>query len=70
MSEEKDNAPQLSECANTRDPIVKKGCMQKTACTGVDPFLTSHQNYDAECPTESIDLVSYLVLDTSYYSNS
>ena len=70
MSEEKDNAPQLSECANTRDPIVKKGCMQKTACIGVDPFLTSYQNYDAECllPTESIDLVSYLVLETSCYS--
>ena len=44
--------------------------MQKIACIGVDPFIISRQNYDAEClpPTESIDLVSYLVLETSYYT--
>ena len=69
MSKEKDNAPQLSGYANTLDPLVKKGCIQKIACIGVDPFLTSYQNYDAECPpAESIDLVLYLVLETSYYS--
>ena len=44
--------------------------MQKIACIGVDPFLISCQKYDAEClpPTESIDLVSYLVLETSHYT--
>ena len=70
MSKEKDNAPQLSEFANTLDPVVKKRYIQKIACIGVDHFLTSYQNYDAEClpPTESIDLVSHLVLETSYYS--
>ena len=70
MSKEKDHAPQLSEYANTLDPFVKKRYMQILACIGVDPFLTSYQNYDAECllPTESIDLVSCLVLETSYYS--
>ena len=70
MSKEKDHAPQLSEYANTLDPFVKKRYMQIIACIGVDPFLTSYQNYDAECllPTESIDFVSYLVLQTSYYS--
>ena len=64
MSKEKDDAPQLSECANTLDPLVKKRYMQKIACIGVDPFLISCQKYYAEClpPTESIDLVSYLVL--------
>ena len=70
MSKEKDNAPQLSEYANTLDPQVKKRYMQKIACIGVDPFLFSRQNCDAEClaPTESIDLVSHLVLETSYYT--
>ena len=64
ICKEKDNAPQLSEYANTLDPLVKKRYMQKIAYIGVDPFLASYQNYDAEClpPTESIDLVSYLVL--------
>ena len=64
MSKEKDNAPQLSEYANTLDPLVNKRYMQKISCIGVDPFLTSYQNYDAEClpPTEPIDLISYLVL--------
>ena len=70
MSKEKDDAPQLSEYANTLDPLVKKRYMQKIACIGVDPFLISCQKYDAEClpPTESIDLVSYLVLETSHYT--
>ena len=74
MSKEKDDAPQLSEYANTLDPLVKKQLkkryMQKIACIGVDPFLISCQKYDAEClpPTESIDLVSYLVLETSHYT--
>ena len=70
MSKEKDDAPQLSEYANTLDPLVKKRYMQKIACIGVDPFLISCQKYYAEClpPTESIDLVSYLVLETSHYN--
>ena len=70
MSKEKDDAPQLSEYANTLDPLVKKRYMQKIACIGVDPFLISCQKYDAEClpPTESIDLVTYLVLETSHYT--
>ena len=70
MSKEKDNTRQLSEYANTPDPLVKKRYMQKIACIGVDPFLILYQNYDAEClpPIESIDLVLYLVLETSYYT--
>ena len=70
MSKEKDDTPQLSECANTLDPLVKKRYMQKIACIGVDRFLISCQKYYAEClpPTESIDLVSYLVLETSHYN--
>ena len=70
MSKEKDDAPQLSEYANTLDPLVKKRYMQKIACIGVDPFLILCQKYDAKClpPTESIDLVLYLVLETSHYT--
>ena len=37
MSKEKDNAVQLSEYANTLDPLVKKRYLQKIACIGVDP---------------------------------
>ena len=68
MSKQKDNAPELSEYANTFDPLVKKRYMQKIVCIGVDLFLISYQNYDAEClpPTELIDHVSYVVLETSY----
>ena len=60
----------MSEYVNTLDPQVKRRYMQKIACIGVDPFIISRQNYDAECfpPTESIELVSYLVLETSYYT--
>ena len=42
MSKEKDDAPQLSECANTLDPLVKKRYMQKIAYIGVDPFVIFH----------------------------
>ena len=70
MSKEKDDALRFSEYANTLDPLVKKRYIQKIACIGVDPFLISCQKYDEEClpPTESIDLVSYLVLETSHYT--
>ena len=70
MSKQKDNAPQLSEYANTLVPLVKKRYMQKIACIGVNSFLISYQNYDAEClpPTKSIDLVLYPVLESSDYT--
>ena len=70
MSLEDDKAPQLSEYTNNLDPLVKKRYMEKIACIGIDPFLISGKNYDVEClpPIESIDLVSYLVLETSYYT--
>ena len=44
--------------------------MQKIAYIGIDSFLISGKNYNGEClpPIESIDLVSYLVLETSYYT--
>ena len=70
MSLEDDKAPKLSEYTNALDPPVKKRYMQKIACIGGDPFLISGKNYDVEClpPIESIDLVLYLVLETSYYT--
>ena len=70
MSLEDDKAPQLSEYTNNLDPLVKKRYMEKIACIGIDPFLISGKNYDVEClpPIEPIDLVSYLVLETSYYT--
>ena len=65
MSVEDDKAPQLSEYANTRDPLVKEKVHAE-----IDFFLISGKNYNGEClpPIESIDLISYLVLETSYYT--
>ena len=70
MSVEDDKSFQLSEYANNLDPLVKKRYMHKIACIAINPFLISGKNYDVEClpPIESIDLVSCLVLETSYYT--
>lgn len=37
---------------------------------GIDPFLIPPENWTPEClpPVESCDLLSYLVLDTSFYT--
>ena len=45
--------------------------MEKISEVGVDPLLISDHKLDPEClpPVEASDLLSYLVLDTSYYTN-
>ena len=45
--------------------------MEKVAIIGIDPLLISEEKHDPEClpPVEAADLLSYLVLDTSYYTN-
>ena len=44
--------------------------MEKIAAIGIDPFLIPQQNRTPEClpPVQSCDLLSYLVLDTSFYT--
>ena len=60
----------LSDYANTLDPHVKKRYVEKISCVGIDPVLIPDKAYDPEClpPVDSMDLLSFLVLDTSYYS--
>ena len=45
--------------------------MKKISEVGVDPLLIPDHKLDPEClpPIEASDLLSYLVLDTSYYTN-
>lgn len=56
----------------TPDSLVKKWYLQNISWIGVDSFLYLWPNYNHEClpPTESIDLVSYLVYFqlTNYYT--
>ena len=70
MSLEKKKALKLSDYVNSLDSVIKARYLKKISCIGVDPFLISGKNYDPEClpSIESIDLVSYLVLETSYYT--
>ena len=49
---------------------MKKRYCEKTSCVGIDPILIPDKAYDPDClpRVESMDLVSFLVLETSYYS--
>lgn len=60
----------LSDYANNLDPHVKKRYCEKTSCVGIDPILIPDEASDPDClpRVESMDLVSFLVLETSYYS--
>ena len=60
----------LSDYANTLDPHVRKRYLEKISCVGIDPLSLSDKKYDPECLplVESMDLLLFLVLDTSYYS--
>ena len=61
----------LSEYAEKLDGNVKKRYVEKISEVGVDPLLIPDHKLDPEClpPIEASDLLSYLVLDTSYYTN-
>lgn len=61
----------LSDYANMLDPHMKK-MLEKISCVGIDPVLIPDITYDPEClpPVESMDLLSFLGPDTSYYSKN
>ena len=53
------------------DEHVKRRYLQEISVIGVDyPDLNADVNLDAEClpPIESMDIFSYLVLGTSFYT--
>ena len=60
----------LSEYAKSLDNVVKKRYTEKISVIGVDPVLIPEEQLSAECfpPVEATDLVSYLVLETSFYT--
>ena len=62
--------PILSEyCAKLYDN-VKRRYVEKIAEIGVDPVTIPDEQFDTEClpPIEAMDLLSYLVLETSFYT--
>lgn len=62
--------PVLSEYAKSLDSHIKRRYLQKVSLVGVDPASIPSDQFDPDClpPIEATDLVSYLVLETSYYT--
>jgi len=60
----------LSDYARCLQPHVLLCYKKKISAVGIDPFLIPEDQLDADSlpAVESIDLVSYLVLDTSFYT--
>ena len=61
----------LSNYAEKLEGKVKQRYLEKISEVGVDPLLIPDHKLDPEClpPIEASDLLSYLLLDTSYYTN-
>ena len=61
---------QLSEYANQLEHLVKLRYIQKISVIDCDPFLVSPDSLDPNClpSIEAVDLVSFLVLEQSFYS--
>ena len=61
--------PVLSEYAKGLETHVKRRYLQKISLVGVDPASIPSDQFDPECllSIEATDLVSYLVLETSYF---
>jgi len=62
--------PILSEYCVKLEDSVKRRYLEKIAEVGVDPVTIPNQQFDTEClpPIEAMDLLSYLVLETSFYT--
>ena len=60
----------ISDYAKSLDVHVLKRYYEKIKLLGIDPFLLSEKDFDAEClpPVEAIGVVSFLVLETSHYT--
>jgi len=63
--------PVLSENAKSLESRVKERYSQKISVIGVDPASITAEQFSPEClpPVEVSVLLSYLVLDTSFYTN-
>ena len=62
--------PVLSEYAKSLESRVKERYSQKISVIGVDPVNITAEQFSPEClPPVVSDLLSYLVLETSFYTN-
>ena len=61
--------PILSEYCVKLDDSVKRRYLEKIADVGVDTVNIHYEQFDTEClpPIEAMDLLSFLVLETSFY---
>ena len=62
--------PTLSEYAKKLEPRVRQRYLEKISAIGIDPVLIESKNFQPDClpPVESTDLLFYLVLETSFYT--
>ena len=62
--------PVLSEYTKGLETHVKRRYLQKISLVGVDPASIPSDQFDPEClpSIEATDLVSYVVLETNYYT--
>ena len=63
-----ENCNLLSEYAKQLDLYVRKRYLQKISVIGIDLVLIPEEKLEPEClpPVEAADLLSFLVLETSY----
>ena len=70
-SVKEENFPVISDYCKSLEEHVKRRYLQKISAIGVDPaVIGAGANLDTEClpPIESMDIFSYLVLETSFYT--
>ncbi|XP_022805552.1 uncharacterized protein LOC111342709 [Stylophora pistillata] len=62
--------PPLSEYATKLEPRVRQRYLENISAIGIDPVLNQSKNFQPDClpPVESTDLLFYLVLETSFYT--
>ena len=60
----------LSAYADSPESSIKKRYIEKISVIGMDPLLSPLPKYTSVClpPVEACDLLSYLVLETSFYT--
>jgi len=62
--------PVLFEYSRKLDDHVRRRYLQKIAEVGVDPVTIPDEQFNSDClrPIEATDLLSYVVLETSFYT--
>ena len=60
----------ISEYAKQMDLPVRDRYLQKIGAIGIDPVLVKGKDFKPDClpPVESTDILCYLVLETSFYT--